>query len=192
MKALFVVTALTTCLLPGPMAAQGLKDLLRGVQKAIEQKADEQITEKVENPCIQKEDTAKVDTVDRDKKGTWVVEISDGRKFQVSDLAIAGVTDDGSNAATFLSLAQVATFSLLGQERLTKTYRVHIDYAPVVESGGGARGFLGAIVNNVAQGGMKNDFTFTNLSVAGSSVDGRDWCLNVPTSSLRSISLVKD
>src|ERR1039458_1615297 len=139
MKPFFMAAALIVCLLPGQAAAQGVKDLFKGVQKALEQKADEQITQKVESPCIEKEDVARADTIDRDRQGTWVVETADGRRFQVADLAISGLVQDGSSFAMYLSLAEAATFGFVSQERFTKTYRVHLDYAPAADGGGGVR-----------------------------------------------------
>jgi len=192
MKTVAVAAVMIMCMLPGPAASQGLKGLFNDLKKAVTDKVDETITEKVEGPCIQKEDNAKVDDIDTTKTGTWIVEATDGRKFQVSDLVIAGVTEDGINVAPLFSMAEAVSFSLVAQDRLTKTYQVHVDYAPLADSGSGVRGLLGSIANNVAQSSMKNDFKFTNVSFGGSAVDGRDWCLNIPTNTISRITLVKN
>jgi hypothetical protein len=173
-------------------SAQGLKDLFKEIGKAIEKKVDEQVTQKIENPCIEKEETALIKKVDDDKSGTWVVETTDGRLFQVSTIGIGGKAENGNSVSEYLSQAESAQFTLMDSSRLTKVYQVHINYLSALAEKSGIGGILSDALNQTYKKKMYNDFKFETAAVEGTSLDQKDWCLNVPTNTLRSISLVPE
>lgn len=172
--------------------AQGLKDFFKEIGKAVEKKVDEQVTEKVENPCIEKEGTALMQKVDYDKAGTWVVQTTDGRSFQVTSLAIGGNAENGNSVSDYLSHAESAQFTFVDSSRLTKVYQVHINYLPALEEKSGVGGILFEALNQTYKKKMYNDFKFETGAIEGTSLDDRGWCLNVPTNTLRSISIVTE
>jgi UDP-N-acetylglucosamine transferase subunit ALG13 len=164
--------------------AQGLRDLFREIGKAVEKKVDDTITEKVEGPCIQKQGAASVTSADYQKSGSWIVSTDSGT-FQVSALAIGGKVENGNNFGDYLSSAKAAQFTLVDSTRLTKVYRVHLDYSSVVSDRG-----VGSILNEVYKNKMYNDFRVEIAAIEGTALSGSDWCLNVPTNTLRSLTLV--
>ncbi len=175
------------------LKGQSLKELFGELGKTIQKKVDEKVTEKVENPCIEQERTAQVEEVNREKAGTWVLETTGGRVFQLSTLAFGGQAEDGKPISDYLSLAQSAQFSLVDQSRFTKVYRVHITYAAALEEGrGGFAGLLAGAVNETTQKRAKNDFRIETGRIEGTALDDKAWCLNVPTNTIRSFWIVPE
>lgn len=176
-----------------PSSAQSLKDLFKELGKQVQQKVDEKIEEKIVDPCRQKESVAEITSLRDLKVDSWVVEATDGRQFQLSNFAIAGTADDGNPIAQHLSKAASADFGLLDSSRLLKSYRVTINYRDLIETGSSSAlvGVLSATLNNTARKTMRAEFKFETGGVEGTSTKGDDWCLAVPTTTLRSLRFVK-
>jgi len=170
---------------------QGFKDLMKEIGKGVSRAVDQKITE-AENPCIEKESVGLVSSIDPDRAGTWVVQTTDGRTFQLSSLSIDGLTEIGAGFSDLLSIAESAQFSLMNSTRLTKVYRVHLNYRAALGDRPGVGGILSGTLNEVYKNRMYNDFKFENAAIGGTSLTNEEWCLNIPSNTLRSISFVPD